>query len=111
MARKRFFEHYTVPLSVARIAISVCGDYERREKLIRSSPSESPTFARMSELNSVVEQALSALEPAIRKDMLNDISEGIGYHKSKCSLMMGKNTYYRRRRKLVYDIAILLNLI
>lgn len=111
MARKRFFEYYTIPLSVARIAISVCGDYERREKAVRSSSGDTPAFTRMSELNSIVDQALSALEPAIRKDMLNDISEGIGYHKSKCSLMMGKNTYYRRRRKLVYDIAILLNLI
>jgi hypothetical protein len=65
----------------------------------------------MVELNAIVDKALEDIEPAIRKEVIRDISEGRGYYKSACCVVMDKNSYYRRRRKLVHDIAVKMSLI
>lgn len=101
MPRRAIYKLRGIPFSVVRVVYSICGDYERREKAIRS---DNATEA-MVRLNAIVDEALEDIEPAIRRDIISDISDGRGYYKSNCCIMMEKNTYYRRRRKLVYDIA------
>ena len=111
MARRTFYKNWGVPASVVMVVTSVCADYTRRDKALRSCLISEPVQEKLQTLNSIVDKALEEIEPAIRKDIINDITCGRGYNKSACSLVMEKNTYYRRRRKLVYDIAIAMKLI
>lgn len=63
------------------------------------------------ELNKIVDSAFEEIEPGIRNDMFSDIIVGRGYGKSRCNLIMCKDAYYKRRRKIVYNIAVNMNII
>lgn len=111
MARKRIYYKWEVPTSVVKIVNSICADYERRERLIKYSATTGAVLTKAVELNAVVDKALEEIEPGIRRDIIKDISLGRGYNKSNCCVIMQNETYYRRRRKLVHDIAVALSLI
>lgn len=111
MARQRIYWKWNIPSTVVSIVNSICADYGRREKAIRCSSANTEVIIRMIELNAIVDKALEDIEPGIRKEIMRDISEGRGYYKSGCCVIMEKNTYYRRRRKLVHDIAVAMSLI
>ena len=111
MARQRIYFKWEIPTTVVKIVNSICADYERREKLIKYSTVTGAVLERMVELNAIVDKALEDIEPGIRREIISDISEGRGYYKSGCCVIMDKNAYYRRRRKLVHDIAVTMSLI
>jgi hypothetical protein len=111
MARKRIYYKWEIPTSVVKIVNSICADYERRERLIKSSAITDAVLAKAVELNAIVDKELEHIEPGIRREIIRDISEGRGYYKSGCCVIMDKNAYYRRRRKLVHDIAVTMSLI
>ena len=62
-------------------------------------------------INKAINNALEEIEVGLRKIIINDIIENRGYSKSGAQIVISKNAYYRRRRKLIYDIAVLLSLI
>lgn len=111
MARHQVYFKWEIPSSVVKIVNSICADYDRREKLISCSKVTGDVLEHLIKLNAVVDDALADIEPGIRREVLNDITEGRGYYKSGCCVIMDKNSYYRRRRKLVHDIAVAINLI
>jgi hypothetical protein len=111
MARRAYYKNWGVPASVVMVVTSVCADYTRRDKALRSCSMNEAVQEHLRSLNAIVDTALEDIEPAIRKDIINDITYGRGYNKSACSLILAKDTYYRRRRKLIYDIAIAMRLI
>ena len=111
MSKHRTYFKWEIPSTVVKIVNSICADYDRRELIIQHSSACGDVLEKMIELNTIVNNALESVEPGIRKDIIKDISEGRGYFKSNCCIIMEKNTYYRRRRKLVHDIAVLMNLI
>ena len=111
MARRKFYCNWEIPTSVVRIVYSICADYDRREKAIKLATAAPDAIEQMKLLNLAVDMALEQIEPAIRRDILSDISDGRGYNKSVCCVIMEKNTYYRRRRKLIYDIAVSMKLL
>lgn len=111
MSRKRIYYNWEIPRSVVNIVQSICADYERRQKMIECSTTTEVSLDRIVELNNVVDCALEEIEPGIRKEIMRDITERRGYYRSGCCVIMDKNSYYRRRRKLVHDIAVTLQLI
>lgn len=111
MARKRMFFKHEIDSRVVQIVNAIIADYDRRENLIKYSTVTGPVLDRLVELNAIVDRALEDIEPGMRRDIVQDITFGRGFYKSNCCVMMEKNTYYRRRRKLVHDIAVEMHLI
>lgn len=106
MARQKMYFKYDIPTTIVEIVKAICGDYERRERLIRHGTITGEVLSRYVFLNSIVDKALEEVEVGIRKNMLEDIQYRRGYDFSPASPFISKNTYYRRKRKLIYDIAV-----
>ena len=113
MARGRVFDERRLPHGVLQLVISVCADYERRAAVLRDGEGngEDSILARYAELNEAVDRALEQLEVGIRRDLLCDVALGRGYRRSAAQYMLSKNAYYRRRHKLMRDIAKELHLL
>ena len=105
MPKQRIYIRYDVPLSVVLMVNAICGDYKRRALEIERNRMPSTVLENYARLNGIVDKALEDIEEGFRREMLRDISEGRGYGKSGIQIILSKNAYYRRRRKLVYDIA------
>ena len=105
MSRQRMYFKYEIPTSVVEIVKAVCSDYDRRERAIKFSNLTGDVLTKYVELNNAIDKALTDVEVGIRRDMLNDIQKRRGYDFSRAALIISKNTYYRRKRKLIYDIA------
>lgn len=111
MAREKMYFSWEIPTSVVCMVNAICADYERRERAIKYSNITGAVLARYIELNSVIDNALQEVEVGIRADLLRDIADGRGYNRSPTQCVVSKNTYYRRRRKLIHDIAKELSLL
>ena len=111
MSRKTTYFQHKVPPGVVNVVKSIIIDYQRREGAIKHSAISGAVLARYIELNAAIDKALSEIETGIRTYMLDDIVKGIGYERSLVQPLLSKNAYYRRRRKLIYDIAVELALL
>ncbi len=105
MARQKMYFKYDIPTTVVDIVKTVCSDYNRRERAIKFGTVTGEVLECYVKLNSIIDKSLEEVEVGIRKDMLSDIQKRRGYDFSAASLVISKNTYYRRKRKLIYDIA------
>ncbi|MBR2312203.1 MAG: hypothetical protein IKA46_02825 [Clostridia bacterium] len=110
MARRATYEPYRLPHCVVQIVTSICADYERRAVILREGkcgeePCEDAILARYREFNGAVDRALEQVEVGIRRDLLCDVALGRGYRRSAVQYILSKNAYYRRRHKLMHDIA------
>ncbi len=111
MARPRTRYEWEVPREVVSIVRGICADYERRELAIRHSTIAGDVLARYIELNRAIDVSLNEIEAGCRYYILDDVAAGRGYDFSPCSAFYSKNTFYERKRKLVFDIARELSLI
>lgn len=109
--RRKVYGSWDIPPGVVRVVISICADYDRREREIKYSAVTGAVLSRHVELNAAVDRALEDVEPSLREDMLRDVAQGNGYNRSTIAVALSKNAYYRRRKKLVYDIAVNLSLV
>ena len=112
MSRAKLYKNNNVPKSVVNIVAAICRDYYRRDWIIKtqSQGKNIILIQKYIELNSVIDKALSEIEPGISQNILNDIISGRGYQYSEAKCL-SKDAYYRRRRKLIYDIAKALSLL
>ena len=101
---------YELPRSLVGVIESVCSDYYRRATAIKNGTASGVVLDEYLRLNIAIETALEGIEMGIRGELLRDVAFGLGYNKSMISALMAKNTYYQRRRKLIYDTAKALNL-
>ena len=108
MPKKKIYYRHEIPSSVVNIVKSVCADYDRRARVIGIDGSVLDTYLQ---LNGIIDKALEEVEPGIRRIILDDVRLGRGYDFSPASPFLAKNTYYSKKRKLVYDIAKGLRLI
>ena len=111
MAKEKMYYSWNIPASVVYLVNAICADYERRQRAIKYSTVTGAVLERYIQLNSVIDQALSEVEVSLRADLLQDITAGRGYTKSSAQYLVSKNAYYRRRRKLIHDIATELSLL
>ena len=100
-----------LPKSIVNTVIAICGDYERRERLILLEVSSEDVINTCKRINEAIDKALLKIEPGMRKLILSDIKLRKGYDSSKSGVFYAKNTYYSRKRKLIHDIAAELFLI
>lgn len=109
----------SVPMTVVSVVNAICADYDRRKRLIAENklknlyeePHKMTILEVNSRLNGAVDYALRRVEEVLREVMLYDIASGRGYYRSKAQTMISKGAYYRRRRRIVYDIAVELALV
>lgn len=111
MGRHRENFEWEVPTGVVGIVRAVCADYRRREHMIKFSSIAGDVLEEYIRLNSIVDNAVGSAERGIRYSLLADIANGRGYDNSPASPFLAKNTYYLRKRKIVYDIARSLKLV
>lgn len=102
---------WEIPASVVNIVKALVADYDRRSRAINRASQLCAAIATYTELNAVIDEALCGIEEGIRSELLEDIKRGRGYDASATSSFIAKNTYYQRKRKLIYDIAKGLSLI
>ena len=106
MPRNKIYDTCELPCEVARIVKAICADYDRRARAIRAGIKDSKVLANYTRLNSAVDAALSEIdEPTIRKEMLRDMVAGRGYERSGAVPYICENSYYARRRKVLYLVA------
>ena len=105
MARQKMYFKWDMPTSIVEIVKAICADYDRRERAIKFGNVAGDVLMKYVELNNVINNALQAVEVGIRTELLRDIQNRRGYEHSAAVLIIAKNTYYNRKRKLIYDIA------
>ena len=105
MARRKMYFRYEIPTNVVCLVKILCIDYERRELALKDHKLSPSTLDEYRRLNGAIDTALLELEVGIRKIMLNDVQHNRGFEHSRASSFIAKNTYYSRKRKLIYDIA------
>jgi len=110
--KKKIYQRHDIPASVVNIVIALCADFPRRKKCLTLNSNVPETVKmRYKEFNNAITDSLQEIEVGLQKIIINDIVDNRGYSKSGAQIVISKNAYYRRRRKLIYDIAVLLNLI
>lgn len=111
MAKTKIYYRWEIPSSVVRLVEAICADYDRREQAIKHSSLTGETLETYARLNAAIDAGLESVEPGIRRFMLDDIWLGRGYDFSPCSPFLAKNSYYKRKKKVIHDIAKELKLI
>lgn len=109
MARPKVYDNFCLPRGVVAIVKDICADYTRRKAALSGDLPDNirETYTR---LNKAVEDALEEIEKGIRSAILSDVANGRGYDVSEATFYLAKNTYYRRKRKLIHDVAVALSL-
>jgi hypothetical protein len=111
MPKVKVYDRYTVPDGVAKIVKAVCADYDRRRRALAGELPED-VRTRLVDLNNIVDQALAVVdEPCVRADILRDMVARRGYEHSHAQMYLCENSYYARRRLVVYEVAKQLHLV
>lgn len=100
-----------LPLSVNRVVVALCGDYDRRKKEIEKNKIDSSTIEYYKYLNAAIDEAIDEeCEEGIRGTMRSDIGNGVGHRRTQL-YYMAVGTYKSRKRNSKYRIAKKLNLL
>lgn len=100
-----------LPISVNRIVVALCGDYDRRKREIEKNKIDTETLAYYRRLNAAIDEALyEECEEGIRNTMRSDIGNGVGHRRTQL-YYMAAGTYKTRKRNSKYRIAKRLNLV
>ena len=110
MSRKKEYFKHEIPSSVVGVVCAICADYARRESAMKHGVVSGEVLDRYAELNQIIECALMCIEAELREDLLVDIAEKRGFERSRANLLLSKNAYYRRRRRVIFEIAMGLRL-
>lgn len=105
MGRPKKYYEWDLPRSVVEVIRGVCADYERRENAIKYSSITGRVLDRYIELNGAVDEAVSEIPADMRKNIIEDVADNIGYDFSQCSAVMARKTYYLKKRKFIHDVA------
>ena len=97
----------SLPPEVGRVVVALCGDYDRRERALRSDKATASreTLRHYNMLNRAIDRALAEVcEEPIRHQLLHDIGERRGARRTSI-ITMSEGTYKRRKRDSTYRIA------
>ena len=111
MGRNRKYSRCNLPRGIEQIVCGVCADLDRRCEAVRRGDVRGGVLDLYKRLNEAVEVASVCVEPEIREYIIRDIAASRGYDYSICSSYVAKNTFYKKKRQLVYEIAKKLELI
>lgn len=111
MPRVKIYDTWEIPSGAAKIAKAICADYDRRASAIRKGEGGEELLEEYKRLNAVVDTALEELDTAMRADLLASFKTGAGYEKSHAHMYVCKNSFYARKRQVVYLVAKELSLV
>jgi hypothetical protein len=104
MGRRRLYNNIKLPGEVVDVVKSLIAEEERERKLGLSTDFGVKTALAMGIADSAHERKVAMI-------LVDDIAKGKGYNTSQLSLFMDLKTYYLRKRKYIYDVALALGLI
>ena len=101
----------TLPPEVGRVVIALCGDYDRRERVLLRGEAAPAVLSSYETLNRGIDRALAEVcEEGIRTQLRRDIAEKRGARRTQI-LTISEGTYKRRKRESALRIARELNLL
>ena len=102
---RKIYDTDKLPKTVVKVICAVIADTRRRQKALDLNTARPESRDLFVAINNAVDKAMADLEPGLRNIMINDFETGCGYQKSDAMCIIGKNAYYRRKRKVVADVA------
>ena len=102
---KKKYDCVVIPKSLKRMVTSIIADTDRRQRAIDMNSVRPEVRDFYVILNTAVNQAMQDLEIGLRQMMFKDFIGGYGYNKSSASPYISANAYYRRKRKVIADVA------
>ena len=106
MPRAKIYDDTPMPRGVVMIAKAICADYDRRAKALSTGIKDRRVREAYERMNGWVDEALDTIEePAIRAELLRDMVARRGYDRSRVQWCICANSYYARRRKVLYLVA------
>lgn len=112
MGRHKEFYPCALPRGVQMIAKAVCADYERRKALALRKDTPEDIKVALNDFNALVDEALKTVEEeGLRKEILRDMVERRGWERSRAQMYICENSYYARRRRVLYHVAVGMHLI
>ncbi len=109
--RKKAFDQVKVPDTLADIVRSIIADYDRRKDAIAKGEGRMVTLEQYAVINESIDDALLFIEDFYRYIIFDDMKHNRGYDYSKISTYISRKGYYRRKRKIIAEVATNLNLI
>lgn len=103
MGRKRMYKDIELPKETVMCVKGLIAEAERQRH-------ERAMTDLGIKVQNAMDEAGKPLENRCRALLVSDIAEGRGYDRSRMSLYMDIKTYYRRRRRYIYDVAIAMGL-
>ena len=106
MPRNKIYDTCELPRGVAQIAKAICADYDRRARALHAGIVDEKVRTTYTRLNAAVDEALLRIdEPMIRRALLQDMVLRRGYDRSEAQPFICENSYYARRRHVLYLVA------
>ncbi len=96
---------WELPCGVEDTVRGICRDYERKRQALIGGELTEPVRQVYESYNKAVNNALLEIERELRGIILSDISEGVGYRRSRAKSYIAHNGYFARKRRLIYNIA------
>ena len=94
-----------LPLSLERTIMGLCGDYDRRERVLERSAATPDVLASYERLNRGIDRAVAEVcEDSIREQIRIDIGSGHGARRTPL-YFLGEGTYKSRKRDAKWRIA------
>lgn len=102
MGRKRLYKDIELPRETVQCVRGLIAEAERERREKRQL---APTMLLVQE---AISKSGDNFSERCKKALIIDITEGKGYYKSNISLWLDEKTYYRYKRRFIYDVAVLL---
>ena len=94
-----------MPLSLDRTIVGLCGDYDRRERVLARSAATPEVLAQYERLNRGIDRAVADVcEDGIREQIRLDIGAGRGARRTPL-YFISEGTYKSRKRETKWRIA------
>lgn len=100
---------YNVPKDIVQTVKALCNGYKRREVDIRCNSKDEKIIETYKMLNEAIDRALEKVEPSLRKDIMFDIVNGLGWKYTQV-YFTGRDLYYITKKKFIHDVAVELGL-
>lgn len=110
MGNVKIYGEYSMPQTVINLVKAICADYERRKKAITCGKVDGFVLRQYVDFNNAIDKILQNVDLGLRVDLMRDLANGSGYNFSQASPYMAKNTYYRYKKKFLYELAVELHL-
>ena len=99
-----------IPVEVDRLVVAICGDYERRGRLLRRTTLSPEVRDALAAMNAAIDAAIAEVcEAGIRLQIRRDIGERRGARRTPL-YCLGEATYKRRKHDAKLAIAKALHL-